>query len=144
MRNLVVYVILASGCGNTTYYFDRDAEVITRDGGESEAEAESESEGAACVPSGLETCTDCLDNNCNGVVNEACVRDPRPTMCPSDEICNNGVDDNENGFVNELCFCTPALCGYRAPSGGCWCDDECARRNDCCVNATTVCPVGRL
>lgn len=89
---------------------------------------------------GFETCSDCLDNNCNGVVNEACTRrDIEPAVCPTDEICGNGVDDNSNGFTDELCFCLPPLCGYRAPSGGCWCDAECLDHDDCCENFEAIC-----
>ena len=90
--------------------------------------AKRDSQGNCAAPSGYSTtekCSDNLDNNCNGVVNEACscvylaknkgvcatakLDSKGICMKPSDynttEICGDGKDNNCNGFSEENCPC---------------------------------------
>jgi hypothetical protein len=54
--------------------------------------------GCKCV----EVCGDGIDNNCNGVADEASCQ-----MCQAEEICGNGIDDNCDCAIDNCAVADP-------------------------------------
>ncbi len=64
----------------------------------------------------------------------------------SNDASDDGADRGPIGKTDTHGSCAPdegeEVCGGPAPAGNCWCDAECDRFGDCCLDAFDECGVG--